>query len=238
MLSRRDAFPKAKGCVPQGSGKLSLRPRDAFPKGDALPEAEGCSPQGWDMHAPRDALPEAKGCSPQGALLPHHSSPKLQLPAPQLGGVGVGSRVSPPQRGATWQRGREGKSGCQGQPRSPACCQPCHIDAARLPSAPLGCPPSPRPCFRMHLAPPSPETCQLLTRDIAARGSIRALTPSIVKWPLGTLPWGFKGSIQGATSGSLHHRPPLMGAYPRVQTPRGRGGRAGRFGRRDGDGKQ
>lgn len=237
MLSPRDAFPKAKGCVPQGSGKLSLRPRDAFPKGDALPEAEGCSPQGWDMHAPRDALSEAKGCSPQGALLAHHSSPKLQLPAPQLGGWGLAAG-SPPQKRCRMAAGPGREVGAPGVAQLPYLLPALPHRRCPAPQRTPGLLPSPRPRFRMHLAPPPPETCQLLTRDIAARGSIRALTPSIVKWPLGTLPWGFKGSIQGATSGSLHHRPPLMGAYPRVQTPRGWGGRAGRFGRGDGDGKQ
>lgn len=152
MLSPRDVFPKANGCSPHGSGTLSLRPRDALPK------AERCIPRGMLSPKHREALPEAKGCIPQGRCSPRGQGmlsqrlrdalPKeLCLPTAaaqssrcQLRGRGFGSRV-PPQRGAAGQWGREGKSGCQGRPCSPACCQPCHVHAARLPSAPLGCPP-------------------------------------------------------------------------------------------------
>lgn len=197
---------------------------------DALPKAGTCMPPGMPSLRPRDALPKEL-CLPTTAA----QSSSCQLRS--WGGGGWQPGLPPPKR-CRMAAGPGREVGVPGVAPLPYLLPALPHRRCPAPQRTPGLPPSPRPRFRMHLAPPPLETCQLLTRGIAARGSIRALTPSIVKWPLGTLPWGFKGSIQGATSGSLHHHPPLVGAYPRVQTPRGWGGRAGRFGRGDGDGKQ
>lgn len=123
---------------------------------EALPKAKGCSPQGRDMHAPRDALPEELSLPTTEAQSSSH----------QLCGRGRGLAAGSPQEVL---QSCGARLGSWGWPRSPACCQPCHVHAAHVPSAPPGCPLPLAHCFWMHLAPPAPEP----HRDI----TIHALTP-------------------------------------------------------------
>lgn len=237
-LRPRDALPKAKGCIPPGIpspkprdafpqagtriplGMLSLGPRDALPKGDALPRAEGCPPQSPGMLSPRLGRSFPQGCSPQSPGMlsprPRDALPKElsfpEAPAPSLGG---GWQLGPPKR-CHRAAGPGGRLGTAPFPfLVPALPRP------RCPSTPWAAP-SPCPRFRLHLTRTSGDPAA--HRDI---GCARALTPPSSH--------GHREPSSGVPKAPLRvpPSPPPTGA-----DPTGTGGRAGRLGRGDGDGKQ